>query len=192
LGGVAIQNSIERAETEACGVRESDLLAFEAQLIGVAVAAGWARGTAAIAAVERTQLAFIVAVGLDGTIQIQCEVVIFSRGKGQAAAGAPVLSFYRRWATAAQRNLGIGKFQVGAITVVETAAQRKAELVFDQRATGIEIDLGTVAVIAVFLRGVFDANRGAPFLTHFARDDVDYAAQCVGTIERGHRAANHF
>src|SRR5690606_25704519 len=95
LGGVAHEARIERAKIEACRVREGGLLAFETQFVGITVAAGWARGAAAIAAVESAQLTFIVTVGLYGTIQIQSEVVVLGRRKGQPTASAPVLRFNR-------------------------------------------------------------------------------------------------
>ena len=62
----------------------------------------------------------------------------------------------------------------------------------NQRAAGKELTVVRIAAIAVFLNGGIRAEGARPLLTDFFGDDIDHAAEGVGTIEGRHRPAHHF
>ena len=62
----------------------------------------------------------------------------------------------------------------------------------NQRAAGKELTVVRIAAIAVFLNGGIRAEGARPLLTDFFGDDINHAAEGVGTIEGRHRPAHHF
>ena len=44
----------------------------------------------------------------------------------------------------------------------------------------------------MFLNGGIDGNGTRPFLTDFFGDDIHYTAERIGTVQRRHRATDHF
>src|SRR5690606_11773703 len=75
-------------------------------------------------------------------------------------------------------------FAIGLLSI-----DLQAQYAILDRATQHEIALENIARAAVRLQGAIQANGAAPFLGHFAGNDVDHTAHGVGAIQRGHGAA---
>src|SRR5690606_14570951 len=197
FGFAAHQAGVPGTQLKAAGVGQCHLFAHEALLIGIAVDLGFIhRGAAggiatAVEAVEIAELALVVVIALDTALHVEGDVVILVRGQGQAAAQVVNLTFYRCGATTADGAVVV-EGQVRGFAVIETAAHLKTQQVIDQRAGGVEVGFAGLAVIAVFLEGVLEADGAGPFRADLAGDDVDHAAHGIGAVQGRHRAADDF
>jgi len=85
-------------------------------------------------------------------------------------------------------HIGIGG--VGGLALVPAATGAEVELARHQRAGQVDIAGGVFAVGAVAFNAAADGGRAAPLVQLALGDHVDYPAHRIGTVQRGHRAAN--
>ena len=85
----------------------------------------------------------------------------------------------------------------GRLLIVFTAFRQAAvgfhaQHAVNQRAAGEELAVISVTAIAVFLNGGIAAEGTGPFLADFFGNDIDHAAERIGTVQGRHRAAHYF
>src|SRR5690554_2174577 len=159
LGTIVGQGTAPLADAQASIMPQHCLIAQEPQLISVAVdprgveGGAAAGGAAALAPIQITQLAVIVVVGLNAPLEVHEEVVHITRGQVQSDACSEVLAFDRR-GTALADIAAIIEGDIRCIALIEAAAQSYAGKILDQRAAGVEVGAGALAVVAVFLENV--------------------------------------
>ncbi len=118
------------------------------------------------------------------------KVMVFGRGPGKlyvgVAAGKPF---------DARRLAGRGSVRrllLIFLALRHAAKGFHAQYAIHQWAAGVELTIPGIAAIAFLLDGSVSGERAGPLLTNLFGNNVDHPAQCIGTIQRGHRAAYHF
>src|SRR5690606_27804241 len=196
LGDVAGQGVAPLAETETCFMAQHDLVALELQLIlvtvdGIRIQGGTAGNRiSAGAAIESTQLAIVIVIGLHSALEINEEGMLVAGGEVQTRTDGEVFSFHRR-STALADVAAVAEGQIGGVAIVEAAPQGQTDKIVDQRAAGVQIDPAAFTVITVLLKYMIDAGSRAPFPGHLLGDDVDHTTDGIRTIEGGHRTTDH-
>src|SRR5690606_42081311 len=73
-------------------------------------------------------------------------------------------------------------FRVRCITLIHTATQFQTQYIFNQRAGQAEIGGGVITVFTLLLKGMADAGRTTPVVSHFFGNNVDHTTQGISTV----------
>ena len=116
------------------------------------------------------------------------KIMVFARRPGEfniAIAAGEALDARRLAGGAAGRlRIVLGAFCQAAVGLHPKHA-------VDQRTAGEELAVPGITAVAVFLNGGIGTQRPGPFLADFFGNNVDHAAERIGAVKGGHRAAHH-